>query len=177
MRIVLLRILYTLGLNLYKWSEQRLLLLEGNGTSVEREVSNTPSNSSVFSELKIKFENIKNKLDGVTNGILKRKLKQILTLLTEILQYAQDLDSQHEQQKVITKTVFVYHIDSLNAIIDKYIRLTKNATTIDQAISFADKVNPSFDESIVFLKEYLTKIQEDDLMGLNVELECFKNLV
>lgn len=130
------------------------------------------SNSVDWTTYKRRGEELKGKLSQVKNAILVKKLKTIINNLFQIIEY---LESDNKKANM-SKQVFSYHLDSLSKIIEKYIKLSSSSTDVKELISYFEKVEPSFDQSIEFLNNFFNRIKEDDNMSLDVEINFFKQI-
>jgi len=112
------------------------------------------------------------RIEQVSNAIVRRQLRNITKLLDEILTYI-----EHDEQKLtVSKQVFIYHIDSLKSILDKYIKLSQNSEDVNELIQFFEEVKPSFEMSIDFLTEFFQKMKEEEVDSMKLEINFFKQL-
>lgn len=112
------------------------------------------------------------RIDLVSNAIVRRQLRAITKLLEEILNYIE----KDEQKLTVSKQVFIYHIDSLKSILDKYIKLSQNSEDVNELIEFSEQVKPSFEMSINFLNEFFAKMKEEEIDSLKLEIDFFRQL-
>jgi 5-bromo-4-chloroindolyl phosphate hydrolysis protein len=112
------------------------------------------------------------RIEQVSNAIVRRQLRSITKLLDEILTYI-----EHDEEKLtVSKQVFVYHIDSLRSILDKYIKLSQNSDDVNELIQFFEEIKPSFEMSIDFLTEFFQKMKEEEIDSMKLEINFFKQL-
>ena len=112
------------------------------------------------------------RIDLVSNAIVRRQLRTITKCLEDILNYIE----KDEQKMTVSKQVFIYHLDSLKSILDKYIKLSQNSEDVNELIEFSDQVRSVFETSINFLNEFFLKMKEQEIDSLKLEIDFFRQL-
>jgi 5-bromo-4-chloroindolyl phosphate hydrolysis protein len=143
------------------------------------EAPRSPETSSLREEKEEEIKRYRSKItvlstriEQVSNAIVRRQLRNITKLLDEILTYI-----EHDEEKLtVSKQVFIYHIDSLKSILDKYIKLSQNSEDVNELIQFFEEVKPSFEMSIDFLTEFFQKMKEEEIDSMKLEINFFKQL-
>ena len=121
---------------------------------------------------KEKISILKSKVNFISNGILKKKLRKIIGILTDILTYIE----QEHQSLEHSKNIFTETLNSLFSVINKYIKLSNSENNVNKLIDFYEQVEPSFDDCILFLEKYFENIKQSDKETLNLELKFLKSM-
>ena len=112
------------------------------------------------------------RIDLVSNAIVRRQLRVITKCLEDILNYIE----KDDQKMTVSKQVFIYHVDSLKSILDKYIKLSQNSEDVNELIEFSEQVRSVFETSINFLNEFFLKMKEQEVDSLKLEIDFFRQL-